>query len=183
VDRAEDAQRLWRILLTKKFPEMGKGLRYSGSGAFDFHLLAFAFIVLVLRSILASLAASIVILAFWPVMTTRLKLTITPKYVIVHRWLRPLRISRGTSLDGGVSFRTIPVEGQLGCAATLLGSPFLNPVDNNNGVQTPTTGTQYHSAAVMQGLRSYPIATPKNEADAVRIVESCHEALNRTRMM
>lgn len=183
VDRAEDTQRLWRILLTKKFPEMGSWLRYSGYGAFDFHLLAFAFIVLVLRSTLVFLVASVVTRALWPLFATQLKVTITPQYVIVHRGFRPLRISRGLSLDGGVSFRTIPVEGQRGCAAALLGSPFLNAASSDNNAPSPAAGKQYSSAAVMQGLRSYPIATPRHEADAARIVESCHEALNHTRVL
>lgn len=87
--------------------EIGQSTYYNPSRPADWHLLVAGLVVLALARASGPVAWLITTIG-WPVLARRLRVTVEPDWVTVHRLFVPLRIKRDPF--GRVTFRMVPLK-------------------------------------------------------------------------
>jgi|GEM_PF-5556986 len=159
-----------RDFLTEQYSQIGEALFYTGRNPFDWHLLAIFSAFFWLRKPLGLLLARFLVVLLWPFISRGFKITFYRDVVVLHRWLRNLKMSRA-AIDGGISFRVAGPEYQRWPIGWLLKARMLRP----------NAEADYLVVMAAAGLRQFRVATPYRMHTAEQIVQSFQLAMNHTR--
>jgi|MDTC01.1.fsa_nt_gb hypothetical protein len=164
--------RWWlRQVFTEDFPALGEAIWYTGTNPFDWHLLSIGIVMIWTRRFLRYGIAASLGLIISPIFGSKFKVSFTRDTVIIHRWLRSLKLYRHASTGGEVSFRSTGPEYQTGLWRLLMRLELMRPSQEN----------EFAQVMVITGLRPIRLVTSRTQLVAEKIVQSMQLAMQHSR--
>ncbi len=162
--------------LIAEHPQLSETIWYTsfdlGVYGFNLHLLVAGFLVIAISKPVGFVLGIALSGVFWPFVTKRIRLTIDPEKVVVHRWWGGAVLPRGDP-ENPVTFRALELSK---ARPSLVEMAWSWRKESKTTLFTPPTVT-----VAMHGLRSYRIAPPLESYISEEIVSVCQYTMKQSR--
>ena len=163
------------------YPDVGHAIGYGRHSRFDWPYLIAMVPAIRFRSGLSLLLAWGLSVPLWLLVSKRIKLTISPKTVLIHRLLRDKLLPRVMGPEGSVAFRTVTTTQRSGLIPWVLRGLLPQPPAPRPGMAAIPQAPSPITVMAMYGLEPDPIAEPLRNRQAERLIARCHAVMARGR--